>query len=100
MTVEYSLVRDNLIYERDESLFEVCDNREEVVKFAIKKLYDLVFSLADGDCRDLDVYADMMELIFHIGEISNIHPELIEQYTIEKLNKEGGFSKFLIRIEK
>jgi hypothetical protein len=53
--------------------------------------------LKSSDCRNLDLYADLIEILYLLGELSFISTEQIEDYTDDKLEIRGGYSKYLKR---
>lgn len=97
--MNYEIIREKEINSIDPELIEKCDSREEIVKFSIKKIINSVLELEDGDCRDLELYADIFELLYHISSISNITQEQIEKFSINKLEKYGGYSDLLRKRE-
>lgn len=94
------MIRDGKIFEHDESLIEVCDNRQEIVNFSTKELLNMALELLESDGRDLDVYADMIELIYSLAEMSLINCEQIDDLVASKLETYGGYSKYLLKIER
>ena len=95
----YRLIRDKEIYSIPENLIEVCDNRFEIIQFGIKEIINLALELQETDFRDLDAIADIIELIYQLSEISFISSEQIDAHVLQKLNKLGGYSKYLKRKE-
>jgi len=92
---KYELIRDNQIYNIPEDNIEVCDTREEIIKFGTKQIINNILELQEYDYRDLDLYVDIFELLYYLAELSFIDSEQIEDYLEEKLEKEGGYSKYL-----
>ena len=93
-----TFVRDNDVICFPEEVIDVCDNREEIIYYSFKELYHQLKVLKDSDCRDLDAYADIIELLFNIGSISFISTEQIDEYVNDKFEKHGGYTKYIRRI--
>ena len=99
MSTRYKLIRDELIYEYPEERLEICDNLHEIVDFGIKELINLLLNLKSEKFKDLDVIADIIELMFYISEINYITEEQIYEKLNERFEDLGPYSKYLLKIE-
>lgn len=96
---KYRFIRDQEIYEIPEQKIRVLESRQEVIDFSIREVVTKLEELRRGDCRDLDQYVDIFELLYGIADLSFIELELIDNYGDDKLNKLGGYSKYLMRTD-
>lgn len=96
---KYKLIRDKKVFQIDESLLEVCDTRAEVISFSIKELMNMLLDLQQGDCRDLEMFADIFEILYNLAEISFIEIDEIDDMVDFKSEQLGTFSKYLQRID-
>jgi hypothetical protein len=96
---KYRFIRDNEVYQVPEQRVRVLEERGEIVQHSINEVRNLLNELHDGDCRDLDKYVDIFELLYSIADHSLIELELIDSYGDEKLDRKGGFTKYLMRMD-
>lgn len=96
---KYKFIRDNEIYEIPESRIRVLETRKEMIDFSIRDIVAMLEQLRQGDCRDLDLYVDIFELLYLIADLSFIELELIDNYGDDKLEQLGGYSKYLMRLD-
>jgi hypothetical protein len=96
---KYRFIRDSDVYQIPEQRVRVLENRPEIIDFSIAEIHLLLEQLRNGDCRDLDLYVDIFELFFNVADHSLIELELIDTYGDEKLEKLGGYTKYLMRLD-
>jgi hypothetical protein len=96
---KYRFIRDSDVYQIPESRIRVLETRTEIIDFSIAELHLLLEQLRNGDCRDLDLYADIFEILFNVADHSLIELELIDNYGNEKLDKYGAYTKYLMRLD-
>jgi hypothetical protein len=94
---KYRFIRDEEIFEIPEQRIRVLETRNEIIDFSIAEIKLKLDELRNGDCRDLDQYVDIFELLYGIADHSLIELELIDDYGDDKLNKLGGYTKYLER---
>ena len=99
MSARYKLIRDQLIYNYPEQRLEVCEDRQEIIKFGIKELVNQAIELESEDFRNLDIIVDMIELIGYLSEISYINEAQIEEHRDSRFDDLGTYSKYLLKIE-
>ena len=98
MATKYKLIRDKKIINYDESRIEVCDDRQEIVNYSVKELLNLIIELQESDCRDIEIFADIFEIVSMLAEISYIELDGIDDLVDWKIEHEGEFSKYLLKI--
>ena len=95
---KYKLIRDKQIFQIDEALLEVCDTRAEIISFSIKEIMNMLLELQQSDCRDIDLFADIFEILYNLAEESYIEINDIDELVDFKLEELGSFSKYLKRL--
>ena len=96
---EYRFIRDQEVYQIPEQRVRVLETRNEIIDFSIAEIKEKLEELRFSDCRDLDLYVDIFELLYNVAEHSLIELELIDSYGDQKLDDEGGYSKYLRKWE-
>ncbi len=94
----FQLIRDNRIFELDESKIEICDDKDEVNSFSVKEIINLFSELKESNYSDIDIFVDIYNILDNLIKNNKIdYDELSDLYT-EKILKFGKFSKYLIKI--
>lgn len=91
------LIRDNyegIIDER--SLFKIPKQDSSVIPFIEKKIHEELLELKDSDWKDVNEYADIIEVILKMAYEHGVAEDEIETARIEKLRKRGAFKENLI----
>jgi len=96
--MRYQLIRDKRIFELDESKLEICDSAEEISNFSIKELINLLSELQETDCKDVDIYVDILSILDNLAGNNNINPVELKALFDKKEKKHGAFSKYLLKI--
>lgn len=99
MQKKYKLIRDEQIRHIDESLIEICDSRDEILKFSCKEIINLVMELQESDGRDVEIYADILQIIELIAKNSFIQGDIIQYYKDLRTIELGNYSGYLKREE-
>ena len=95
---KYRFIRDGDVSQIPEQRVRVLENRPEIIDFSIAEIKLKLEELRNGDCRDLDLYVDIFELLFGIADHSLIELELIDNYGNQKLETGGGYTKYLMKM--
>ena len=90
------LIRDKLSNVIPDNELELAGSEVELQGLLRAKLFEELNELNDSNYKDVDEYADLMEVILTIAEIEGVTKVDIEARRIEKLYERGGFNKGLI----
>lgn len=96
---KYRFIRDGDVNQIPEQRVRVLENRPEIIDFSIMEIKLKLDELRNGDCRDLDQYVDIFELLYVVADHSLIELELIDDYGDRKLETNGGYSKYLMKLD-
>jgi len=94
----YQLIRDKKIFELNENLIEVCDNKDEIMDFSIKEIINLLSELKESDYKDTDVYVDILAILKSISKLNSIDIKELSELWDKKDKQYGEFSKYLLKI--
>ncbi len=87
-----------MILKLDREVIEICDNKKEIINFSIKEIMNLLNEIQEDDYPELDIFVDIITILKNIANINFIEPEEIENRYLEKLETEGNFSRYLLKI--
>ncbi len=90
------LIRDRYINTIDKKELDIIGNAVEHRDLLIDKLFEEIDELAESDYKDIEEYADVIEVLRALAEINGINFTYVEAARIEKLYEKGGFKTGLI----
>lgn len=90
------LIRDKYDEVIPEDELEICTDPEVLRTFLEAKLAEEITELMDSNFKDVDEYADVLEVLFTLGSFNDITKEEMQSRRVKKLYEKGGFSKGLI----
>jgi len=96
--MRYSLIRDKKIFELGDHEIEVCDTPEEINNFSIKEIMNLLNELKEEDYDNIEIFVDIFSILKNLTDINSINSTELENRYLEKMDKEGPFSRYLLKI--
>ena len=91
------LVRDtipSLMKNKGQTPITHIANRKEFEEYLIKKLDEEINEIKQD--TNIEELADLLEVIYALGNLIEVTPEQIEKVRLKKVNTNGGFSKKII----
>ena len=92
MSARYKLIRDNLTLIYPEQRLEVCEDRNEIIKFGIKEIINQAMELEVEDFRNLDTISDMIELINNLYSIEPLGDAVLKDVEAVKRGRYLDFN--------
>ena len=90
------IIRDKYVDIIDKADLCTCDNENERLLRLFLKVSEEMAELNDSDFKDVDEYADVLEVLFEMAKMNDISPEQINDARLEKRERLGGFETGLL----
>lgn len=90
------LIRDFYASVIEEEKLSLCPN-EHLPQMLMKKLTEEIKELAATEWKDIEEYADVMEVLYALARVhANVTPEQLDKVRLMKLEQKGGFENGLL----
>ena len=90
------LIRDSIPDMPNDNWVEI--NNDYAYKLLKEKLHEEVQELAESDYKDLDEFADILEVLYSLARKAKFTPKTLEVARIIKLKERGGFSNKMLTV--
>ncbi len=88
------LIRDSIPGMSDDAWMEA--NKEYAYQMLKEKLHEEVQELVDSDYKDLNEFADVLEVLYSLARKVKLTPKNIEIARVIKVKERGGFSNKIL----
>lgn len=85
------LIRDKYVDIIAQNDYYTETDKDKLYEFKKSKLREEIDELIDCDFKDIDEFADVLEIIFNIGLDMGFSQEKLTEARLNKLIKKGGF---------